>query len=247
MGWNARSGTFASPSGNAKVIWVSSPEEIPLKKPSVVSRIRRHLRLTRQTRGPADGGTPPFLILFINSICNLTCEHCFYWQNLNQRDDLTFTELQALSEDLGSIENLNLSGGEPFMREEFDQIVRMFIRNNGVKQVYVPTNGYFLERTEQALSSVLEERDLVLFACELSLDGTEEYHNRFRGSRKSFQKAMETYDMLAELQKQDRAGAKRDTRGTDRRKSHPVICASQIAECRMVSAPSLCHDLNTRG
>ena len=147
--------------------------------------------------------TPPFLVLFINSICNLKCEHCFYWRSLNQRDDLTFEELEALSKDLGPIENLNLSGGEPFLRKEFAEIVRLFIRNNGVRQVYVPTSGYFTERTEAALRSVLEEKELQLFACELSLDGTEEFHNRFRGDERSFQKAIETYDRLAALQRED--------------------------------------------
>lgn len=147
--------------------------------------------------------TPPFLVLFINSICNLTCDHCFYWRDLNQRDDLTFDELEALSNDLGPIENLNLSGGEPFIRPDFAEIVRMFIRNNGVKQVYVPTNGYFTEKCEKAVRSVLEDKDLMLFACELSLDGTPEYHNRFRGNKKSFENAMVTYDMLTRVQKID--------------------------------------------
>ena len=176
---------------------------MPLKKPSFASRIKRHLRLTREARQLEVGGTPPFVVLFINSICNLTCDHCFYWQNLNQRNDLTVDELRTLSEELGPIENLNLSGGEPFIRREFDQIVRTFIRNNHVKQVYVPTSGYFRDATEKALRSVLQEKDLMLFACELSLDGMETYHNQFRGSPASFQRAMETYDMLAELQQAD--------------------------------------------
>jgi len=174
-----------------------------LETPTVPSRVRRHVRLTRQARGPVRDETPPFLVLFINSICNLTCEHCFYWRNLNQRDDLTLEEIKALSADLGPIENLNLSGGEPFIRTEFDEIVRTFIRNNGVKQVYVPTSGYFRDKTERALRSVLEEPDLILFACEISLDGTEAYHNTFRGSPQSFARAMDTYDMLAALQRDD--------------------------------------------
>ena len=174
-----------------------------MKAPSFVDRARRHVRLTRAASRPVNGETPPFLILFINSICNLTCDHCFYWRDLNQRDDLTFDELEALSRDLGPIENLNLSGGEPFIRPDFAEIVRMFIRNNDVKQVYVPTNGYFTDKTEKALRSVLEEKDLLLFACELSLDGTPEYHNEFRGNKKSFENAMVTYDMLASLQNED--------------------------------------------
>lgn len=180
-----------------------SPGIQRVKTPSLLSRVRRHVRLSRRASRPVNGDTPPFLVLFINSICNLACDHCFYWRDLNQRDDLSFDELEALSRDLGPIENLNLSGGEPFIRPDFAEIVRMFIRNNGVKQVYVPTNGYFTAKTEKALRSVLEEEDLVLFACEISLDGTPEFHNEFRGNKKSFENAMVTYDMLASLQKED--------------------------------------------
>ena len=83
---------------------------------SLINRTQRHLRLTHAARTREPRATPPFLILFINSICNLSCEHCFYWQELNQRDDLTLAEFKALSKDLGTIENLNLSGGEPLLR-----------------------------------------------------------------------------------------------------------------------------------
>ena len=174
-----------------------------MKQPGLVSRVGRHLRLTRDALLPGEDDTPPFLVLFINSICNLTCDHCFYWRDLNQRNDLSFEEIRALSESLGTIENLNLSGGEPFIRKEFADIVRLFVRNNQARQVYVPTNGYFTEKTEAALRSVLEEPELMLFACELSLDGMPEYHNKFRGNHQSFEKAMETYDMLARLQRED--------------------------------------------
>jgi MoaA/NifB/PqqE/SkfB family radical SAM enzyme len=146
---------------------------------------------------------PPFLILFINSICNQTCEHCFYWRNLNRRDDLTVEELRQLSADLGPLENLNLSGGEPFLRKEFAEICRFFIRGNGVKQIYVPTNGSFADKTVAALRQVLEEETLQLFAVELSLDGMPEYHDRFRGMKDAFRRSMETYAALAELQKTD--------------------------------------------
>ena len=78
---------------------------------SFATRLQRHARLTLRARRHDRGETPPFLIVFINSICNLTCEHCFYWRNLNQRNDLSYEEFVRLSEELGSIETLNLSGG----------------------------------------------------------------------------------------------------------------------------------------
>ena len=170
---------------------------------TVFDRIQRHTQLSWKALHHHERSTPPFMIVFINSICNLTCEHCFYWRNLNQRDDLTFDEFKKLSEELGQFENLNLSGGEPFIRPEFAEICRLFVEDNGVKRIYVPTNGYFTERTQQQLQRVFESSTLLSFVCELSLDGMPEYHDRFRGNPKSFAKAMETYDMLAEMQKSE--------------------------------------------
>ena len=51
-----------------------------------VDRVRRHARITLENYR---GASPPFLILFINSICNQKCEHFYYWRNMNRKDDLT--------------------------------------------------------------------------------------------------------------------------------------------------------------
>lgn len=170
---------------------------------SLPSRIARHVRMIRRAAEPQPTATPPFLILFINSICNLACDHCFYWKELNSRDDLSKDEIFALARSLGPIENLNLSGGEPFLRKEYAEICDFFVRNNGVKQIYCPTNGYYADKTIAALTELFKNRELQLFAAELSLDGMPPYHNWFRRDRRSFEKAMETYDALAELKKRE--------------------------------------------
>ncbi len=168
---------------------------------NILGRIVRHARITWMNYQNLP--SPPFLILFINSICNMKCAHCFYWSNLNRRDDLTKEELFALSRSLGRIENLNLSGGEPFLRREFSDICRQFIRHNKVRQIYVPTNGYYTEKTVRQIAETLREKKLELFAVELSLDGMPEFHDKFRVSPGSFEKAMQTYDALVELQARD--------------------------------------------
>lgn len=168
---------------------------------NVVDRAKRHLRIVRTMHEELP--SPPFVILFINSLCNMKCEHCFYWRSLNGKDDLTKDEIFALSRSMGKIENLNLSGGEPFLRKEFSEICRQFIQHNGVREIYVPSNGYFTERTVKAVTEVLEEKDLRMFVVELSLDGMPEFHDEFRVARNAFKKAMETYDALVEIQKRD--------------------------------------------
>ncbi|MFN8574263.1 MAG: radical SAM protein [Gemmatimonadaceae bacterium] len=167
----------------------------------LVERASRHLRISMQAR--EDHPSPPFLVLFINSICNMKCEHCFYWTSLNKRDDLSRDEIFALSDSLGRIENLNLSGGEPFLRKEFAEICRKFITTNQARQIYVPTNGFFTERCIAAVKDVLAEPTLDLFVVELSLDGMPQFHDTFRGARHAFEHAMQTYDALVELQRTD--------------------------------------------
>jgi MoaA/NifB/PqqE/SkfB family radical SAM enzyme len=168
---------------------------------NTIDRVKRHVRLVKTNYEELP--SPPFLILFINSLCNMKCEHCFYWRNLNGKDDMTKEEIFELSRSLGKIENLNLSGGEPFLRKEFAEICLQFIRHNGVRQIYVPTNGYYMERTVKALTQILEEKDFDLFVVEISLDGMPEFHDTFRVAKNAFKKAMETYDALVELQKTD--------------------------------------------
>lgn len=145
--------------------------------------------------------TPPFLILFINSTCNQACDHCFYWQSLNSKDDLTKEELFELARSLGPIENLNLSGGEPFLHPEWGEICDFFVKNNGVKRIYCPSNGYFADKTRKQLEILFQNRDLVECTIELSIDGMPAFHDVFRKSKNAFAKAMDTYDMLAEFQK----------------------------------------------
>jgi hypothetical protein len=157
--------------------------------PDTLTRLSRHIRLSKVASGTIPDQTPPFLILFINSICNLKCEHCFYWESLNQRDDLTFAEIEALSRDLGTVDNLNLSGGEPFLRKEFAEIVTMFVRNNGTRQVYVPTNGWYTKKTVEAVKTILQDKDLWYFVCELSLDGTFVFPDHSASAKGSFDHA----------------------------------------------------------
>ena len=169
----------------------------------IAARVKRHVKLSYQSVRSQQPQTPQFLVIFINSICNLSCEHCFYWRNLNKRDDLTFDEFKQLSEELGAFENLNLSGGEPFIRPDFAEVCSLFVKNNGVKIIYVPTNGYFTERTEKQLRKLLKLDSLQLFVLEFSIDGLPDYHNSFRGNPKSFDNLLETYKMAVRLQQED--------------------------------------------
>ena len=43
------------------------------------------------------------VVFFVTSVCNEKCRHCFYWEELNQKGDLTFEQIRRISETMPAI------------------------------------------------------------------------------------------------------------------------------------------------
>ena len=117
-----------------------------------MSALKQIKNLTEQIFKPKRLNT---VVFFVTSICNEKCRHCFYWEELNQKGDLTFEQIRRISETMPAISDLWLSGGEPFMRKELAEILELFYRNNDIRWVNLPTNGLFAERAHRCLDRVL--------------------------------------------------------------------------------------------
>ena len=70
---------------------------------------------------------PSYFIFFPTSRCNLSCSHCFYHDSLNKRfNELTLDEIDTFSKTMDPLLTLALTGGEPYLRHDLDQIARIF-------------------------------------------------------------------------------------------------------------------------
>jgi GTP 3',8-cyclase len=72
---------------------------------------------------------------------------------LDRREILSFEEIERLVRlfvELG-IRDVRLTGGEPLVRRELPQLVRMLASIRGLKDLSLTTNGYLLERDADAL------------------------------------------------------------------------------------------------
>ncbi|MFI4945647.1 MAG: radical SAM protein, partial [Burkholderiales bacterium] len=95
------------------------------------------------------------LTFFVTSTCNSKCRSCFYWKELNARDDLSFAEIERVSRTMPAFRELWLSGGEPTLREELVEIVALFYHRNGVRSINLPANGLQPEKLRDVVESAL--------------------------------------------------------------------------------------------
>ena len=149
--------------------------------------------------------TPIFITFFITSRCNASCEHCLYWNKLNTAsEELSIDEISRISQSLGNFPKLLLSGGEPFLREDVNDICRVFYRNNQVRQITIPTNGILSERIRAKTEKILDDCPEAHLQIQLALDGPEAVHNRIRNNGEAFHKTIETFRLLKEIEEIDK-------------------------------------------
>lgn len=138
------------------------------------------------------------VILFVTSICNAKCRTCFYWLELNRKGDLTFEELSKLSATMPEFHDLWLSGGEPFLRKDLAEVVKIFYENNQIRDVRIPTNGLPTAQTLSTVEKILRTCPTLQLEVDISIDGFAETHDRIRAVPGNFNKALGT---IAELDK----------------------------------------------
>lgn len=140
--------------------------------------------------------TPYYLTHFISNRCNLSCEHCFYWVDLNTKvNELSLAEIEKILKSLKNpLRGVILTGGESFLRKDIDEIVKLYIDITKTPNIIIASNGFYLDVMKEKLEKMLPyaaERGTQI-DIQISIDGLEETHNKIRRNSKSFQKATET-------------------------------------------------------
>lgn len=82
--------------------------------------------------------------LHVTSHCNLSCPGCYsFEENRNNLRNLTLDEIKTILNNLtrAGLEDLVISGGEPFCRDDIEEILRYAKVECGIKQVECITNG----------------------------------------------------------------------------------------------------------
>lgn len=116
---------------------------------------------TNSPAAPADGGEPQLvdslgrhhhsLRISVTDRCNIRCFYCMPAENvtfLPKAKILSFEEIHRVVSVLASvgIRNLRLTGGEPLVRKDLPDLVRLLAGVPGIEDVALTTNGMLLQQ-----------------------------------------------------------------------------------------------------
>lgn len=106
----------------------------------------------------------------IINVCNLHCEHCYWWLNRKENEELTVEQWKKVIDEKfkkNHVFIITLVGGEPTMRPD---VIDLFIKEFP-KRICIVSNGTL---------PLKRYKDLYFYW--ISIDGTKEIHDKIRGN-----------------------------------------------------------------
>ena len=124
--------------------------------------------------------------------CNARCTMCNRYKAPSKPDEEISIET---IKKLPKMYFTNITGGEPFIREDLPEIVRELYKKSD--RIVISTNGFFTDR----IIKLCEEFPNV--GIRISIEGLEETNNKIRGLEDGFNKGYSTLKKLVEMKHPD--------------------------------------------
>lgn len=125
--------------------------------------------------------------------CNLRCVHCGSpSEEVDHAAELSTDEvIQAFEQiaqdfDMRQFRHINITGGEPFVREDLIPILRHLSRHPPFRNIDIQTNGIFLANAPEIFA---ELRQCGVTGLGISIDGLQATHDAFRRKEGGFESA----------------------------------------------------------
>jgi MoaA/NifB/PqqE/SkfB family radical SAM enzyme len=140
---------------------------------------------------PHDG--PRQAIVAVTYRCNSRCAMCDVWR----KDEAEEVEPSFYYHLPASLREINLTGGEPFLRGDLETITAVMLERAPQARILISTNGLLPERIRRIAPALrrLSKR----LGARVSIDGARaETHDRIRGVPGAFDKAWASVEALRE-------------------------------------------------
>lgn len=120
--------------------------------------------------------------------CQMRCKMCDIWENpTDKRQEITAKDLESLP----SFKFVNITGGEPFVRRDLDEIVEVLFKKS--ERIVISTSGWHTDRIIK-----MAER-FPNIGIRVSIEGLSEKNDELRGREGSFDRALRLLLTLKEM------------------------------------------------
>ena len=148
---------------------------------------------------------PKYLVLPVTYRCNAQCVMCNLGRGHAEEISLELVKKMVSEPDvLSELGLINITGGEPFLHESLDHICFELAENiPSLSWIGFSSNGLLGNKIRSAMQNLVENlpNQNLKVSIELSLDGPPEVHDKVRGVKGAFDKVIQTFHLLKDLQK----------------------------------------------
>ena len=152
---------------------------------------------------------PMTLTYSVTAACQSRCKTCqigamFCQDPTRPQKDLKLDEIEKVFSSMKPVYFFNMSGGEPFMRDDLPEIVELACKYLKPRVVHTPTNAILSDKivrdTERIIRIVRDYDASVPVTVKPSIDGIGEKHDEIRGVKGNFESLLKTIEGLKKLE-----------------------------------------------
>ena len=158
--------------------------------------------------GVAPLGMPLNLTFSVTNVCQSRCKTCRIWKYYlinpqKKSEELAIWEIEEIFRSMGHIYIFNISGGEPFLRQDLSEIVRLACEYLKPGIIHIPTNAIAVDLAEQMTLEILEViqkyNPSIQLTVKPSLDHIGKEHDNIRGVQGNFEKVISLFHRLKNI------------------------------------------------
>ena len=131
---------------------------------------------------------PTDMCIIVTYRCPMQCQMCNIWKNPTQKEkEITLAEIKKLP----SVKFINITGGEPFVREDLEEIIEICFQKS--PRVVISTSGWFEDRI------IKMTKRFPNIGIRISIEGLSLKNDELRGRNGGFDKGLRTLLRLKDM------------------------------------------------
>ena len=140
---------------------------------------------------------PNYAVIYVDGRCNMHCGFCIHAAvDARKTPVISPEEWGTVFKKANSLLHLTVTGGEPFLRKDFVEIIDNILESCNVPRISIKSNGFYVKRIKEFVPELIEKHPNTEFTLSISLDGPKEIHDKVRVMDGAYDKVLETIETM---------------------------------------------------